>query len=66
MVIVVINQLLSGYRDDIIQKKPASADAGFSNEWLPVVDTHRTIFSAPSPEVRAVYDAIREFGRTAG
>jgi hypothetical protein len=34
----------------------------FVPNWLPIVDTYRTLCMAPSPEVRAVFQAIRDFG----
>jgi hypothetical protein len=33
--------------------------------WLPIVDAYRTICIAPTPEARAVFEAIREFGSVA-
>jgi hypothetical protein len=34
----------------------------FCFTWLPIVDTYRTLCIAPSPEVRAVFQAIRNVG----
>jgi hypothetical protein len=28
--------------------------------WLPIVDAYRTICIAPTPEARAVFEAVRE------
>jgi hypothetical protein len=33
--------------------------------WLPIVDAYRTICIAPTPEARAAFEAIREFGSAA-
>ena len=33
--------------------------------WLPIVDAYRTICIAPSPEVRAVFEAVRELSGVA-
>ena len=30
------------------------------NACLPIVDAYRTIYIAPSPEIKAVFDSIRE------
>ena len=34
----------------------------FVPEWLPIVDTYRTLCIAPSREVRAVFQAVRHLG----
>jgi hypothetical protein len=36
-----------------------------TEKWLPIVDVYRTICIAPSPGVRAVFEAIRELGTAA-
>lgn len=37
----------------------------FRSEMAPIVDAYRTICIAPTPEVKAVFEAIREFGSAA-
>jgi hypothetical protein len=36
-----------------------------AGKWLPIVDAYRTICIAPPPEVKAVFEAIREFDSAA-
>ncbi len=31
-------------------------------DWVPIVDTYRTLCIVPSPEVRAAFHAVRKFG----
>jgi hypothetical protein len=33
--------------------------------WLPIVDAYRTICIAATPEVKSMFEAIREFGSAA-
>jgi hypothetical protein len=33
--------------------------------WLPIVDAYRTICIAPTQEVRAVFEAVKELGTVA-
>jgi hypothetical protein len=45
------------------KEKPAErAQAGISENWLPIVDAYRIICIAPSSEARAEFEAIRDFG----
>ena len=39
--------------------------AGPPNVYVPIVDAYRTLCIAPSPEVKAVFQGIREFDSVA-
>jgi hypothetical protein len=45
-----------------LRGEPVAARKINELSWLPIVDTYRTICVAPSPQVRAVLEAIRELG----
>jgi len=48
------------------KKKPAErAQTGCFDNWLPIVDAYRTICIAPTQEVRAVFEAVKELGTVA-
>ena len=65
MMTVIRKRIASCIVDNQAIKKDRQFLAGPCFYWLPIVDAYRTFCIAPPPEVRAVFEAIREFDSVA-